>query len=186
MLCGTWKSCMPIRVASAGQQVAERNVAPLGAELAWTDTRLVRECSNGNEDAWDALIEKYKRLIYSIPVKYGFNPDDANDIFQAVCLELLSELPKLRKPKALPKWLIQVASHKCFHRKPSRFFAKRKMSRNFKTRSRRWLLVAVSSSRCFFSSNPRGPIKMWPLVSGSPPARLASSASGVSSDCAKS
>jgi RNA polymerase sigma factor (sigma-70 family) len=108
---------MPIRVASAGQQVAERNVAPLGAELAWTDTRLVRECSNGKEDAWDALIEKYKRLIYSIPVKYGFNSDDANDIFQAVCLELLSELPKLRKPKALPKWLIQVASHKCFHRR---------------------------------------------------------------------
>ncbi|HXP68595.1 MAG TPA: sigma-70 family RNA polymerase sigma factor [Candidatus Dormibacteraeota bacterium] len=85
--------------------------------MAWTDTRLVRECSNGNEDAWDALIEKYKRLIYSIPIKYGFNPDDANDIFQAVCLELLSELPKLRKPKALPKWLIQVASHKCFHRR---------------------------------------------------------------------
>jgi len=75
---------MPIRVASAGQQVAELDVAPLGTELAWTDTRLVRECSNGNEDAWDALIEKYKRLIYSIPVKYGFNSDDANDIFQAV------------------------------------------------------------------------------------------------------
>jgi RNA polymerase sigma factor (sigma-70 family) len=108
---------MPAKVAIADEHVTEREAAPSESRLAWTDTRLVRECSNGNEDAWDALIEKYKRLIYSIPVKYGFNSDDANDIFQAVCLELLSELPKLRKPKALPKWLIQVTSHKCFHRK---------------------------------------------------------------------
>ncbi|MGH9732111.1 MAG: RNA polymerase sigma factor, partial [Candidatus Acidiferrales bacterium] len=36
---------------------------------------------------------------------------------QAVCLELLSELPKLRKPQALPKWIMQVTAHKCFHHK---------------------------------------------------------------------
>ena len=108
---------MPVKAIIVDGEVAERGVAPGEARLAWTDTRLVRECLKGDEDAWSALIEKYKRLIYSIPVKYGFNSDDANDIFQAVCLELLSELPKLRKPKALPKWLIQVASHKCFHRR---------------------------------------------------------------------
>jgi RNA polymerase sigma factor (sigma-70 family) len=108
---------MPAKAIIADGELAERDAAPGEARLAWTDTRLVRECLKGDEDAWSALIEKYKRLIYSIPVKYGFNFDEANDIFQAVCLELLSELPKLRKPKALPKWLIQVASHKCFHRR---------------------------------------------------------------------
>lgn len=82
---------------------------------AWPDTRLVHECLNGTEAAWSALIDKYKNLIFSIPIKYGFSPDDATDIFQAVCLELLSELPKLRKPKALPKWIMQVTAHKCFH-----------------------------------------------------------------------
>jgi RNA polymerase sigma factor (sigma-70 family) len=69
----------------------------------------------GSEDAWSALIEKYKRLIFSIPIKYGFSRDDATDIFQAVCLEMLSELPKLRAAEALPKWIIQITSHKCFH-----------------------------------------------------------------------
>lgn len=83
----------------------------------WPDERLVRECVDGSEAAWSALIDKYKNLIYSIPVKYGLAPADAADIFQSVCFELLSELPKLRKPKALPKWIIQVAAHKCFHRK---------------------------------------------------------------------
>jgi RNA polymerase sigma factor (sigma-70 family) len=84
---------------------------------AWPDRRLVSECLKGNEEAWSALIDKYKRLIYSIPVKYGFSPDEATDIFQAVCLELLSELSKLRKPEALPKWIIQITAHKCFHGK---------------------------------------------------------------------
>jgi RNA polymerase sigma factor (sigma-70 family) len=84
---------------------------------AWPDTRLVKECLQGSEEAWSALIEQYKNLIFSIPIKYGFSADDASDIFQAVCLELLSDLPKLREPKALPKWIMQVTSHKCFHRK---------------------------------------------------------------------
>jgi RNA polymerase sigma factor (sigma-70 family) len=83
----------------------------------WPDRRLVAQCLQGDEEAWSVLVEKYKRLIYSIPVKYGFSPDEATDIFQAVCLELLSELPKLRKPEALPKWIIQVTSHKCFRGK---------------------------------------------------------------------
>jgi RNA polymerase sigma factor (sigma-70 family) len=82
---------------------------------AWPDTRLVQECLRGNEEAWSALVDKYKNLIFSIPIKYGFSSDDATDIFQAVCLELLSELSKLRKPKALPKWIMQITAHKCFH-----------------------------------------------------------------------
>jgi RNA polymerase sigma factor (sigma-70 family) len=82
-----------------------------------SDGRLVRECINGREAAWAALLEKYKKLIYSIPVKYGLSTDEATDVFQETCLELLSELPRLRDPRALPKWLIQVTSHKCLHHK---------------------------------------------------------------------
>ena len=98
-------------------RVRRKALASDEQQIAWTDTRLVRECLNGSEAAWSALIDKYKNLIFSIPIKYGFSPDDATDVFQAVCLELLSELPKLRKPKALPKWIMQVTAHKCFHHK---------------------------------------------------------------------
>jgi RNA polymerase sigma factor (sigma-70 family) len=77
----------------------------------------VRECLRGSEEAWSALIDKYKNLIFSIPIKYGFSADDATEIFQAVCVELLTELPKLRQSKALPKWLMQITAHKCFRRK---------------------------------------------------------------------
>jgi RNA polymerase sigma factor (sigma-70 family) len=84
---------------------------------AWNDTRLVKECLRGNEEAWSLLIDKYKALIYSIPVKYGLPPHEAADVFQATCVELLARLPELREPRALPKWLMQVAHHECYRSK---------------------------------------------------------------------
>src|SRR6266446_5094636 len=82
--------------------------------FADNDTRLVRECLSGSEQAWSSLIEKYKALIYSIPVKYGLPPHEAADVFQSTCMELLTRLPQLREPRALPKWLMQVAHHQCY------------------------------------------------------------------------
>ena len=91
--------------------------APKKAPAAWNDTRLVKECLSGNEDAWSLLIDKYKALIYSIPVKYNLAPYEAADVFQATCTELLIRLPELREPRALPKWLMQVAHHECYRLK---------------------------------------------------------------------
>jgi RNA polymerase sigma factor (sigma-70 family) len=85
-----------------------------GPDVAWSDARLIRACLNGNEQAWAALIKKYRNLIYSIPLKYGASPEDAADIFQAVCLELFSELPRLRKKAAFRSWLITVTAHQSF------------------------------------------------------------------------
>ena len=80
---------------------------------AANDTRLVAECLSGSEEAWSSLIDKYKALIFSVPIKYGLPPQEAADVFQETCLELLLRLPDLREPGALPKWLIQVAYHQC-------------------------------------------------------------------------
>ena len=78
---------------------------------SWSDPQLVRACLDGDDEAWAALIEKYKVLIYSIPSRYGARPEDCADIFQMVCLDLFTELPKLRKPGALRSWLISVTAH---------------------------------------------------------------------------
>lgn len=90
-----------------------------GPQTAWTDQRLAEACLQGSAEAWSALIEKYKNLIFSIPVKYGFPRDDATEIFQQVCVELLTELPNLKNPQGLAKWLIQVTAHRCYHWKRS-------------------------------------------------------------------
>lgn len=82
---------------------------------AKSDRELVRGCLKHSEEDWNLLVDKYKNLIFSIPLRYGCTREEAADIFQAVCLDLIQELPRLRDPKALPKWLMQVTAHKCFH-----------------------------------------------------------------------
>jgi len=76
------------------------------------DRELVTACLSSDEQAWSELIDRYNRLIFSIPLKQGLNRDEAADIFQAVCLDLVAELPRLRDPQALPAWLIQTTLHK--------------------------------------------------------------------------
>jgi RNA polymerase sigma factor (sigma-70 family) len=84
-----------------------------GHDPSWPDARLVRECIRGSDEAWAALLDKYKNLIFSIPVKQGVPRDAAADIFQRVCMLLLAELPHLKKAEALPMWLIRVTSREC-------------------------------------------------------------------------
>ena len=81
----------------------------------WSNTRIVAECLAGDERAWSALLDRYKNLIYAIPLRYGVSHQDAADIFQAVCLDLFNELPRLRDAEALQAWLIRVTTNKCYH-----------------------------------------------------------------------
>ena len=97
------------------EEAAKPVQLPAPSDIAAEDERLVQECLAGDERAWNKLIDKYKRLIYSVPVKYGLSPDDASDIFQNVCVDLFTNLSKLRKIESIRSWLITVATHKCFH-----------------------------------------------------------------------
>ncbi len=77
-----------------------------------SDRELVARCLSGDESAWSDLIDRYSRLIFSIPIRQGLSREEAADIFQAVCLDLVTELPKLRDPQALPAWLIRNTGRK--------------------------------------------------------------------------
>jgi RNA polymerase sigma factor (sigma-70 family) len=79
------------------------------------DAKLIDKCLRGEEAAWTELVSKYKNLIFSVPIKWGFSREESADIFQSVCLDLLCELKRLREPRALAGWLIRITYNKCFH-----------------------------------------------------------------------
>ncbi|MGH9643538.1 MAG: RNA polymerase sigma factor [Terriglobales bacterium] len=97
---------------------AARQAKEKGRQPHSSDEKLIKACLKGDADAWDALIDKYKNLIYSIPIKFGMY-QDAGDIFQAVCVDLMTDLPNLREHRALPKWLIQTCYHRCLQQERS-------------------------------------------------------------------
>jgi RNA polymerase sigma factor (sigma-70 family) len=74
---------------------------------------LVTRAKNGNSQAWNALVERYSPLIWSICRKYGIGGPAAEDVAQCVWLYLVKNLENLREPAALPGWLATTAEREC-------------------------------------------------------------------------
>jgi len=85
-----------------------------GGKKRWpTDASLVRACLAGDSAAWEALIHRYRRLIFSIPVAYRLPADDAEEIFQRVVVKLFEHLGRLKNAKALPAWIVVTTRREC-------------------------------------------------------------------------
>ena len=78
------------------------------------DRALVEACLGGDGNAWETLVLRYQRLIYSIPIRAGFSPVDAADIFQSVCLKLFQKLSTLRKQEKISSWLMTTTTRECW------------------------------------------------------------------------
>ena len=65
-------------------------------------TDLVTRASTGDQQAWDALMERYAPLIWSICGRYRLGRADAEDVGQSVWLRLAGQLEMIRDPAALP------------------------------------------------------------------------------------
>ncbi len=76
-------------------------------------TDLVARASNSDEQAWDALVERYAPLIWSICRRHRLSDADADDVGQSVWLKLVSQLDRIRDPAALPGWLATTARREC-------------------------------------------------------------------------
>ena len=69
---------------------------------------LVTRAATGDKQAWDALVERFSPLIWSICRKHRLADADAEDVGQNVWLRLVDQLGKIRDPAALPGWLVTV------------------------------------------------------------------------------
>jgi RNA polymerase sigma factor (sigma-70 family) len=74
---------------------------------------LVTRAKNGEQQAWDALVERYAPLIWSICRHFRLETADAEDVCQAVWLKLVTHLDHLREAAALPGWLATTTRREC-------------------------------------------------------------------------
>jgi len=88
--------------------------ARLPAEQA-TDQELVAGCLSGDSMSWELLLRRYERLIYSVPVRYKFDIEERQDIFQTVCCEILKNLHALIDLAKLRTWILTITIRQCNH-----------------------------------------------------------------------
>lgn len=80
--------------------------------LEKSDAELVRLCQRGDEKAWDALVNRYQRLIFAIPRRAGLTEEQAADVFQEVFLTLFEKLDEIEQPEKIRSWIVTTAKFK--------------------------------------------------------------------------
>jgi RNA polymerase sigma factor (sigma-70 family) len=79
-----------------------------------SDHALIAGCIEGDQQAWIQLLDRYKRLIYGVTVRFRLDVEDRHDIFQAVCLEVLKNLSSIRNAASLRYWILTITIRQCY------------------------------------------------------------------------
>jgi len=74
----------------------------------------IAACLRGDQRAWDEVIDRYGRLVYSIARRYGLDDSDSDDVFQSVFLILYRRLETLEDTTRLSAWLITTTHRECW------------------------------------------------------------------------
>jgi RNA polymerase sigma factor (sigma-70 family) len=77
-----------------------------------SDPDLVSACRRGDPLAWEKLIQRYQRLIYTIPRRAGLDEDQSAEVFQEVFTTLFQKLGDIEEPERLQAWLVTTARRK--------------------------------------------------------------------------
>jgi RNA polymerase sigma factor (sigma-70 family) len=79
-----------------------------------TVTNLVEAARRGDKRAWDAIVDRFAPLVWSVCLRHGLSPADAQDVGQGVWLRLVEQLDRIRDPAALPGWLVTTTRRECY------------------------------------------------------------------------
>lgn len=76
--------------------------------------RLVQACLDNRSRAWDELLERYGRLIWSVCQRGGLRPEEAEEVFQRTWVAVVEGLGRLRDPDRLGSWIATTARHQVY------------------------------------------------------------------------
>ncbi|MGK5112745.1 RNA polymerase sigma factor [Geodermatophilus sp. CPCC 205506] len=74
---------------------------------------LVRRAAQGDQRAWDAVVERYGGLLRSVVGEFRLTDAQAADAVQTTWLRLLEDPGALRRPERLAGWLRATARRTC-------------------------------------------------------------------------
>jgi RNA polymerase sigma factor (sigma-70 family) len=74
-----------------------------------SDEALVRECRRGNQQAWESLVNRYQRLIYTVSRRAGLDESASADVFQTVFARLVERIDHIEQPDRIQAWLVTTA-----------------------------------------------------------------------------
>ena len=74
---------------------------------------LVQAAAQGDQEAWDMLVDRFGGLVWSVARSHRLHGADAADVSQTTWLRLVEHLGRLRDPDRVAGWLATTARNEC-------------------------------------------------------------------------
>ncbi len=74
---------------------------------------LVRAAGEGDQDAWNTIVERYSGLLWATVRAHRLSPADSAEVVQTTWLRLVEQLVRIREPERLGGWLATTARNEC-------------------------------------------------------------------------
>src|SRR4051794_39516188 len=74
---------------------------------------LVHAAAAGDRAAWDALVDRFNGLVWSVARSHRLSTVDASDVVQTTWLRLVEHLGSLQDPERVGAWLATTARREC-------------------------------------------------------------------------
>jgi len=80
-----------------------------------TDMQLIEQTLSNNLQAFDELMKRYQKLVYSIGYSFGKTRENALDISQDVFLKVYKKLNTFKGNSSFKTWLTRISFHECIN-----------------------------------------------------------------------
>ena len=74
-----------------------------------SDADLLLRCRAGSQAAWNALVRRFQRLVYTVPRRAGLSEAQAADVFQVAFSRLFEHIDRIDDPARVRAWLVTTA-----------------------------------------------------------------------------
>ena len=74
------------------------------------DHKLVERCLQGDDAAWESVVNSYGRRIYNLSYRYTSRRDEAEDLTQEILIRVYQNLKSYRSEAgSFQNWILRVA-----------------------------------------------------------------------------
>jgi RNA polymerase sigma-70 factor, ECF subfamily len=85
---------------------------------------ILSRCKDGEQGAWNMLINSYSKSVYNIALNFFAERDVAADVTQEIFIKIYHNLDKFREEKNFSSWVFTISRNYCidYWRKNKKYF----------------------------------------------------------------
>jgi len=74
---------------------------------------ILLKCRDGNQEAWNMLINAYSKSVYNIALNFFAERDIASDVTQEIFIKIYHNLDKFREERNFTSWVFTISRNYC-------------------------------------------------------------------------